>query len=122
MVFILTLGKLERQIIMATEKTFTVAGVASQNGVTKVRFANDLVARVKILDKAGCTDIDLVELPEAMTKLEALRFMQTQERFQSGDAAYVIANKVAEKVREAKKKELSVPYTRKEKVTEPELA
>lgn len=98
---------------MATEKTFTVAGVASQDGNTKVRFANDLVARVKILDKAGCTDIDLIELPKPMTKLEALRFMQTIDRFQSGDAAYVIANKLAEKVREAKRKELSSPFTRR---------
>ena len=104
---------------MATEKTFTVAGVATQNGVTKVRFANDLVARVKILDKAGCSEIDLIELPEAMTKLEALRYLQTLDSFQTGDAAYVIANKVAEKVREAKRNELSMPYTRREKVAEP---
>ena len=39
---------------MATEKTFTVAGTATLNGNTKVRFANDLVARIKILNKAGC--------------------------------------------------------------------
>jgi hypothetical protein len=30
------------------EKLFTVAGTATQHGVTKARFANDLVARIKI--------------------------------------------------------------------------
>ena len=49
---------------MATEKLFTVAGTATQNGNTKVRFANDLVARIKILNKNNCTDINLVELPK----------------------------------------------------------
>ena len=59
---------------MATEKLFTVAGTATNaDGTVKARFANDLVARIKILNKAGCTDINLVELPKAMTKLEALQ-------------------------------------------------
>jgi hypothetical protein len=55
------------------EKQFTVAGTATQNGITKARFANDMVARVKILTKNNCTNINLVELPRPMTKLEALR-------------------------------------------------
>ena len=51
------------------DKLFTVAGTATNpDGTTKVRFANDLVARVKILTKAGCTNIELVELPQPMTK------------------------------------------------------
>jgi hypothetical protein len=54
--------------IMATDKLFTVAGTATHAGITKVRFANDLVARIKILAKAGATDINLVELPTPMTK------------------------------------------------------
>ena len=59
---------------MATlEKTFTVAGTATNaDGTAKARFANDLVARIKILNKAGCTNINLIELPQPMTKLEAL--------------------------------------------------
>ena len=59
-------------------KQFTVAGTATNpDGTTKARFANDLVARIKILNKAGCTNINLMELPKPMTKLEALEFMST---------------------------------------------
>lgn len=89
-----------------TEKLFTVAGTATQNGITKARFANDMVARVKILTKSGCTNIDLVELPRAMTKLEALQYLQEQGK--AGDAGYAIANKLAEKTKIAKRAEIKV--------------
>lgn len=92
---------------MATEKLFTVAGTATNpNGTVKARFANDLVARIKILNKAGCTDINLMELPKAMTKLEALQHLQSLG--QTGDAGYAVANKLAEKTKIAKKGEVKV--------------
>jgi hypothetical protein len=91
---------------MATDKLFTVAGTATQNGVTKARFANDMVARVKILTKAGCTNINLIELPKPMTKLEALQYLQ--EQGMAGDAGYAVASKLAEKVKEAKRGEVKV--------------
>jgi hypothetical protein len=93
---------------MATlEKTFTVAGTATNaDGTAKARFANDLVARIKILNKAGCTNINLQELPSAMTKLQALQFLQ--EQGQTGDAGYAVANKLAEKTKIAKKGEVKV--------------
>ena len=93
---------------MATvEKTFTVAGTATNaDGTVKARFANDLVARIKILNKAGCTNINLQELPHAMTKLQALQFLQ--EQGQTGDAGYAVANKLAEKTKLAKKGEVKV--------------
>jgi hypothetical protein len=87
---------------MATEKLFTVAGTATNaDGTVKARFANDLVARIKILNKAGCTDINLMELPRAMTKLEALQYLQ--EQGVTGDAGYAVANKLAEKTKIAKR-------------------
>jgi hypothetical protein len=93
---------------MATvEKLFTVAGTATNaDGTAKARFANDLVARIKILNKAGCTNINLQELPHAMTKLQALQFLQ--EQGQTGDAGYAVANKLAEKTKIAKKGEVSI--------------
>jgi hypothetical protein len=98
----------ERQLEMAkAEKQFTVAGTATQNGVTKARFANDMVARVKILTKSGCTNINLVELPRPMTKLEALQHLQTLG-ITEGDAGYAVANKLAEKTKVAKKAEIKV--------------
>jgi hypothetical protein len=92
---------------MATEKLFTVAGTATQNGVTKARFANDLVARIKILNKAGCTDINLVELPTPMTKLQALQHLQSLG-ITNGDAGHAVAEKLAEKARVAKSAEVRV--------------
>ena len=91
-----------------TEKLFTVAGTATNaDGTTKARFANDLVARIKILNKAKCTDINLMELPHAMTKLQALQYLQTQG-ITDGDAGFVVANKLAEKSKVAKKGEVKV--------------
>jgi hypothetical protein len=82
---------------MSNDKTFTVAGTATNaDGTVKVRFANDLVARIKILNKAGCSNINLVELPQAMTKLEALQYLQAQG-ITGGDEGYAVANKLAEK-------------------------
>ena len=97
---------------MATEKLFTVAGTATNaDGTAKARFANDLVARIKILNKAGCTDINLVELPRAMTKLEALQYIQ-ETQTPAGDAGYAVANKLAEKTKIAKKGEVRVKATK----------
>ena len=69
---------------MATDKLFTVAGVSTLNGDTKARFAND-VMRIKVLAKNGHENIQLVELPEAMTKVDAAKFLATLPEFQ--DAA-----------------------------------
>ena len=92
---------------MTIEKTFTVAGTATNaDGTAKARFANDLVARIKILNKAGCTDINLMELPRPMTKLEALQYIT--EQGVTGDAGFAVANKLAEKTKLAKKGEVSV--------------
>jgi len=93
---------------MSNEKTFTVAGTATNaDGTAKARFANDMVARVKILNKAGCTNINLVELPRAMTKLEALQHLQTLG-ITDGEAGFAVANKLAEKSKLAKKGEVKV--------------
>ena len=109
------------------EKTFTVAGTArNPDGTVKARFANDFVARIKILNKAGCTDINLVTLPQAMTKLEALQHLQALG-ITEGDAGYAVANKLSEKARVAKKGEVKVqaktarPSKAKQSVTAEQL-
>ena len=109
---------LERQHKMATEKLFTVAGTATNaDGTVKARFANDLVARIKILNKAGCTDINLMELPKAMTKLEALQYIQETQTPQ-GDAGYAVANKLAEKTKIAKRDQVKISGKSKAKVAD----
>lgn len=59
--------------------TFKVGGVSRmEDGTVKVRFANDL-SRVKVLVKARNTDIELMELPEAMEKAAVVKFLLTSE-------------------------------------------
>lgn len=74
---------------MATEKKFTVAGVSDFHGQTKIRFANDL-GRIKTLVKKGHTNIDLLELPEPMTKPEIISYLKSigyeAGRFEVADA------------------------------------
>jgi hypothetical protein len=101
---------------MSAEKLFTVAGTArNADGTAKARFANDLVARIKILNKAGCTDINLVELPQGMTKLQALQYL-TEQGITEGDAGYAVSAKLAEKSKIAKKGEVKVQATKTTKV------
>ena len=59
-----------------TDKLYAVAGVSTQNGSTKVRFANDIM-RSKILQKNGHTDILLETLPREMTKGEAVQHLMS---------------------------------------------
>ena len=67
---------------MATTKTFTVAGVSTNKGVTKVRFANDFVARIKILDKNGHTEVNLKEFDTPMTKAQVCETLMNDASFQ----------------------------------------
>ena len=60
---------------------FKVTGISTLNGQTKVRFANDLVSRVKILNKDGHKDINLVELPNALSKADAVKHLKTTDLY-----------------------------------------
>ena len=52
-----------------SNKTFLIVGTSNLNGKIKFRFANCSVkARTMKLVRSGHTEIDLIELPEAMTK------------------------------------------------------
>jgi hypothetical protein len=61
-------------------KTFTVAGTSILNGECKVRFAND-IGRIKVLDKNGHLDVQLVAFDTALTKEEAAEKLLTIELF-----------------------------------------
>ena len=56
--------------------TFKIAGVSKANGQVKVRFANDMT-RIKMLIKAGHTNIELFELPTAMEKTDVVKHLMT---------------------------------------------
>ena len=57
-------------------KTFTFAGTCVENGAVVYKFAND-ANRAKALERFGCTDIKMVELPNAMDKESAVAYLAT---------------------------------------------
>ena len=67
-------------------KSFTVAGTSVLNGKEKVRFANDLAVRVKVLARNGHTDVDLIQLPTEMDKEQAVLFLKGLERFKDKES------------------------------------
>ena len=69
---------------------FTVAGLSRQNGSLKLRFANDFVTRTKVLARNKHTDINLVELPQAMTKDAAAAYISTLPQFADVDSQAAI--------------------------------
>jgi hypothetical protein len=87
---------------MATAKTFSVAGTSTQNGVTKVRFANDFVGRLKILYKNGHDNVELLELGSEMTKAQICQLLIAHPKFQSEDQQGAIAEFVVRNCKEIK--------------------
>ena len=68
---------------------YTVAGVSTLNGETKVRFAHDLMY-VKGLAKAGNTGIELLEAPSAMEKPELAEWLKTTPLYEKPEFKEVI--------------------------------
>jgi hypothetical protein len=66
---------------------FKVTGISTLNGVTKVRFANDMVSRVKILNKDGHKDINLIELTTPLSKADAVKHLKTTDLYAKFSAA-----------------------------------
>lgn len=69
---------------------FKVTGISTLNGKTKVRFANDLVSRVKMLVKGGHSDIELIELPEPASKLDCIKYLKSTELYTNNKFAQAI--------------------------------
>ena len=65
------------------DKQFKVGGVSKTKGQYKVRFAGDMT-RVKILAKTD-SDINLLELPKAMTKADSVTFLKTSELYANAE-------------------------------------
>lgn len=60
-------------------KLFTIAGYSNLNGRVKLRVATGTVARrTAVLKSAGHTDINLVELPQPMTRQDATAFVEAE--------------------------------------------
>lgn len=57
-------------------KTFTFAGTCVENGAIVYKFAND-ANRAKALERFGCTEINMIALPNAMDKDAAIAYLTT---------------------------------------------
>lgn len=57
-----------------SNQTFRFAGVSTLKGSVKARFANSQ-DRVKTLVATGHTNIDIIELPHAMSKVDAIAYL-----------------------------------------------
>ena len=95
--------------------TFSVVGITTLNGNDKVRFANDLVRRIKIFSK-DCSRVDLIDLPSEMSKVDALKYLQSHPDFQSAADQATITDSMSDKVKAKKKDE-----PKAEKVAKPSL-
>lgn len=85
-----------------TSKTFTVVGITTHNGDSKVRFTHDLIRRVKQFSKGGATRCDFIELPNEMNKVEALNYMLTRPEFASPADQATINEALQDRVKEPK--------------------
>jgi hypothetical protein len=57
-------------------KLFSFAGTCVENGAVVYKFAND-ASRAKALERFGCTEINIVALPNAMDKDAAIAYLAT---------------------------------------------
>lgn len=97
------------------KNTFKVAGITEHNGNAKVRFTDDMIRRVKQFTKGGASRIELVELPSEMTKIEALKYLQSHEAFTSPEDQALIADCLTDREKEANKGEVKVKASKKDK-------
>ena len=60
-------------------KTFTIAGIATKDGVTRLHVSNgDPTQRARILARQGWTDITFVSLPKEMERQGAIDYLATR--------------------------------------------
>ena len=91
-----------------SNKLFTVAGITVHNGNAKVHFTEDMGRRVKQFTKGGATRVDFVSLPQAMNKIDALKYLLTLPNFASDEDQATLAETLADREKEARKGEVRV--------------
>ena len=81
---------------MATDKKFSVVGVSTLNGKTKIRFANDSM-RIKILLKNGHQDVDMINLDRDMFKWEIAEHLKAVKFAKDNSATKSAIDYIAKK-------------------------
>lgn len=85
-----------------TNKTYSVAGTSTLNGITKIRFANDFVNRLKILYKNGHENVELIELGGEFTKTQVCQILMAHPKMQTEDQQSAIYEFVVRNCKEIK--------------------
>lgn len=93
-------------------QTFKVVGITVHNGNAKVRFTDDMIRRVKQFTKGGATRCEFIELPNPMTKVEALKYMLTRNEYASAADQATIQDNLVEREKESRKGEVKVKATK----------
>ena len=91
-----------------SNKLFSVAGITVHNGNAKVRFTDDMGRRVKQFSKGGASRVDFVQLPQAMNKIDALKYLLTVSNFASAEDQATLSETLADREKEARKGEVKV--------------
>jgi hypothetical protein len=91
-----------------TTNLYTVVGITVHNGNAKVRFTDDMARRVKQFTKGGATRVDFVTLPNAMNKIDALKYLLTLPEFASAEDQATINDTLSDREKEARKGEVKV--------------
>ena len=104
-----------------SKKLFKVVGITVHGDSVKVRFTDDMVRRIKQFTKGGATRAEFVELPKEMSKIDALKYMQSHTSFQSAGDQATINDALEDRVKEAGKGTVKVKVAKKAKA-KPSLA
>ena len=86
-----------------TNKTYSIAGTSTLNGITKIRFANDFVGRLKILFKNEHENVELLELGGEFTKAQVCQILMSHPKMQGEDQQNAIYEFVVRNCREIRK-------------------
>jgi hypothetical protein len=96
-------------------KLFTFAGTCTEKGATVYKFAND-AKRAKALERFGCTDVNMIELPKAMDKEAAVDYLGTQGITAGKMPRVAKTATVAKVAKVAKTATVAVPVTKTKRV------
>lgn len=93
-------------------QTFKVAGITVHNGVAKVRFTDDMIRRIKQFNKGGATRCDFVELPSEMTKVDAVKYLQSLPQFSSAEDQATLTECLVDREKTSRKTEVKVKVSK----------
>ena len=96
-------------------RLFKFAGKSTFRGTNTYRFANgaNIRSRVLVLERNGHVDIELYELPQPMTKTQAIAYLTTNESItavlpKTGRGSGATAEHVAAQTEHVKNKEIAI--------------